>query len=331
MKRIPFKAWQRVMRLFLIMVFLLPVSFISAQEPMIWICNAPPVDLPGRVMPSGMHKISAERGQRGRENFLQFVREGEDFYSAAWLDSASVATLSLKAFLPDAEPLRLGLSARRQYAVLSYDGSAEGYHYLYAVKEYSSDSMTYTDIAAAERLQHKCMNGHAHVKGMLSYQLFPDVIPLEIRRERYTREDFHTFVSSGDKVILRAFFRGEPVSGVRVRIRSQEGWTLERISDENGKAEFNMAGDYYSPIADLDDRQRSTFLIVAEYAPQSEGGTHIYRYSLTDDYWPSAILYRARTLPWILTMAVVLTGILAIVVVRRRKTRPYKNIRFDER
>jgi hypothetical protein len=162
--------------------------------------------------------------------------------------------------------------------------------------------------------------------------------PLEIVREHPEKELLFTRHVSGDTVKFTILAQGKPIEGVSVTLLTQQGWQKKLMSDKNGQVSFTMIRDYFPAWYDLRRRLRESFVVVADrewaengvfkreqYAAVRHQATLSGRYSLSPrDY--SSYAYGLG-----ITIFVVTFSGLAIYLYRRRRVRPFREIRFDEK
>lgn len=212
----------------------------------------------------------------------------------------------------------------------------EGFYNAYVTHEWVADGVREMKIAKAEVLKHSCREGHDHVKPLMPVKS-ADVIPLEIVRERLPSENFHTLLGSGDTLTFQVLRQGQPLRGAQVTFTSYAGWKNQAVSDEQGRVRFTVIRDYYSAWHEFDKRHAQGYLVDASYSAPDTGNLDgaayqrtVYRTSLAGNYYPSPRDYESYAFGLgIGLFALFATGI-GIYVYRRRRHRPYREMRFDE-
>ncbi len=167
--------------------------------------------------------------------------------------------------------------------------------------------------------------------------LFNPEIPLELVREREPGDRIGKRLISGEEARFTVRAHGVPVAGIPVTLISQTGWRKTAISDAAGSVRFRMLRDEFPDWKDFSNRIWSTYLVVAERILDESGeyrgvpyvGTRI-RASLADRYYPSPRDYRSYAYGLgIIGLTLLVSGI-AVFVYRERRTRKFKETRFDE-
>jgi hypothetical protein len=132
--------------------------------------------------------------------------------------------------------------------------------------------------------------------------------------------------------------KGLPVQGARVRFVSHEGWSKEAVSDEQGRVSFQVIRDYFPAWDDFKKRFKASYLIIAE-ANAAEKGTFKdqpyssvrYQATLAGSYYPSPDDYRSYAWGLGIGLLIVLFCGSAVYLYRRRRVKPFQEVRFDER
>jgi hypothetical protein len=161
--------------------------------------------------------------------------------------------------------------------------------------------------------------------------------PLEIVREHLPKEDMYTRMVSGDTVRFKVYSRGLPLADVPVTMLTQQGWQRRTRTDANGQAEFTLIRDYFPHWSDFRRQKRESFVVVAELAAAETGAwqgrkydTLKYQATLSGKYQPSPYDYKSYALGLGLAVFVLAFGGLAVYLYRRRRVKPFQEIRFGE-
>lgn len=306
---------------------------LSMAAAPLWLSDVPPKG--GRRM-GGSHGGPVE------------VRDGV-YYKHLWLrqggspmDAAYVRQLS------DAPKLLLldtggkvserALQGEGKQGVLKVDFPmpAEGFYNAYLSLQRLDGEVREVEVAKAEVLKHSCREGHDHVQEKMPPRHSSD-IPLEIVRDRHAKEDFHSRIGYGDQLSFTVMRNGSPLPGARVVLTSGQGWSKSSLSDVEGRVSYTMIRDYYPPWSLFEKRHAQPYLVNALYTQPEEGvldgkSYRATRYlaSFTGNYYPSPNDYESYAYGLMFGLfALVATG-LGIYLYRRRRNRPYREVRFHE-
>jgi len=131
--------------------------------------------------------------------------------------------------------------------------------------------------------------------------------------------------------------KGLPLQGARVRFVSNDGWVKEVTSDEQGKVSFQIIRDYFPPWNEFKKRFKANFLIIAEASAAERGtfkdqpySTVRYQTTLSGSYYPSPDDYRSYAWGLGVGLLIVLFSGTAVYLYRRRRVKPFQEIRFDD-
>lgn len=162
-------------------------------------------------------------------------------------------------------------------------------------------------------------------------------LPLEIIREHHDKEKLFTRITSGDEVAFAVQRLGKPLAGAKVTMLTQQGWQKTATTDESGRVAFTMIRDYFPSWNDFKRRTKESFVVVAE-AETAEAGEYqgqpysktSYQATLSGRYSPSPYDYKSYA--WGLGIAVFVFafGGLGVYLYRRRRVKPFKEVRFSE-
>lgn len=162
--------------------------------------------------------------------------------------------------------------------------------------------------------------------------------PLELVREHLPNEGCMARIVSGDAVNFRVLSFGKPVASVPVTMVTQEGWRNTRVSDENGQVSFTLIREYYPKWLEFKKYHTDTFLIIAEQNREEAGELDGQRYSSTHyvatlpgKYRPSPHDYRSYAWGLGIALFVIVFGGLAVYLYRRRRLKPFREVRVDDK
>lgn len=126
------------------------------------------------------------------------------------------------------------------------DGPHHGANNLYAFDKQVVDETLIVRNAKWVTIHHSCGWGHG-LKFTEERQVSQSLktVPLEIVVDDLWDTNFHSTVMSGDEISLRVLLYGEPAARARVTILSEKGWQKTIMTDEQGRASFQLVRDYY--------------------------------------------------------------------------------------
>lgn len=212
-----------------------------------------------------------------------------------------------------------------------------GFYNAYLAKESVQGGVLRVQLAKAELLKGTCCSKNGDLDPEQLKAISDPKAPLEIVRERHANEKLFTRIVSGDKIAFTVNRLGVPLAGARVTMLTQQGWQKAAKTDEAGRVEFTMIRDYFPAWSDFKRRTKETFVLVAE-AEAAEAGVRdgqpyaktLYQATLSGRYTPSPYDYKSYA--WGLGIAgfVAAFGGLAVYLYRRRRVKPFKEVRFSE-
>ena len=211
-----------------------------------------------------------------------------------------------------------------------------GFYNAYLTRESVQNGILKVQLAKAEMLKGSCCVKAREVDPAQARAISDPTLPLEIVREHKPDERLLTRMVSGDRIRFTVNRLGKPLAGAQVIMLTQEGWQKKSVSDENGLAEFTLIRDYFPAWNDFNRRTKETFVLVAEaeaaesgsYQGQRYGKVH-YQATLSGKYAPSPYDYKSYGLGVSIAVFVFAFGGLGIYLYRRRRVKPFQEIRFD--
>lgn len=305
----------------------------ASEPPVTWFSDAAP-DRNAAHRQRHAHGGPVEMGRGGVVSKRLWLRHGVDPQTSEYAHGPG-AIEGVWVLAPDGEvqPARF---RPEDHGSLAFPMPQEGFYNLFMTHRHMDGGVQRVSVTKAEVLSHNCRNGHDHTKTAMVPGLWNDA-PIEIIRERLDGETFHTLVGSGDRVAFRVLFRGQPAAGAKVRMVTQEGWSKEQTADAEGRVIYEMIRDYYPPWNEFRRRHRENYLITAEYAVnevgQHEGQPYehsLYRATLTGNYHPSPRDYASYGYGLLVGMAGLTVAGGGAYWHRRRRTRPYREVRISE-
>lgn len=265
-----------------------------------------------------------------------WLRRGSDplnsLYVGTGRDSETLALLSADGPLPDAV-----MKAENGTMNAKLDLPGLGFYNAYLTQRMVHGDMLHVQVAKAELLHGTCC-----AKGIddeaVSKPIVNTGIPLELVRVHYPDEKLFTRIVSGDQVNFIVMSFGKPVAGATVSMTTQNGWSNSKVSDDEGRVSFTMIRDYYTPWLQFKKYRKQTYLMTADlHIPGkvvsdgvSYGSAH-YNSTLAGSYYPSPHDYRSYAWGLGISLFVIVFGGVAIYLYRRRRLKPYKEVRVDDK
>lgn len=293
---------------------------------------------------SGRHQdnmdavISGEEGDNLHSGAKRlWLRQGDDAANARYVDAAA---LSSEFSLIDARGnrSRIAQTPMGGLAHAKFEFEEMGFYNAYLARESVQDGVLRVQLAKAELLKGSCCVKDRDVDPDQKKAISDPTLPLELVREHKPDEKLFTRMVSGDKISFTVNRLGKPLAGAPVIMLTQQGWQKKTVSDENGRVEFTLIRDYFPAWNDFKRRTKESFVVVAE-AEAAESGTRqgqnyakvAYQATLSGKYLPSPYDYKSYA--WGLGIAVFVFafGGLGVYLYRRRRVKPFREVRFDEK
>lgn len=266
-----------------------------------------------------------------------WLRQGDDPASAGYV---SAADMTAAINLIDAR------GNRTQIAQTPVGGRAHfkrefedmGFYNAYLAHESVQEGVLRVQLAKAELLKGSCCVKARDVDPAQTRAISDPTLPLEIVREHKPDEKLFTRMVSGDKISFTVNRLGKPLAGAPVAMLTQQGWQRKAISDESGRVEFTLIRDYFPAWNDFKRRTKETFVVVAE-TEVAEPGMHqdqpyakvVYQATLSGKYAPSPYDYKSYAWGLGIAFFVIVFGGLGVYLYRRRRVKPFQEVRFDEK
>jgi len=219
---------------------------------------------------------------------------------------------------------------------VSFPMPKEGFYNAYVSHQWVNGDVREVQIAKAEVLKHSCREGHDNVQEKMPPR-YSDSIPLEIVRERMPKENFHSLLSYGNQAAYIVMHNGQPLAGAEVTLTSAQGWSKTLVSDSEGRVNYTMIRDYYPPWSLFQKRHSQGYLISTSYSVAERGNlsgksynSTLYRASFAGNYYPSPEDYESYGYGLSFGLFAMVGSGLGIFLFRRRRNRPFREVRFDE-
>lgn len=318
-----------------------------ASSDLLWLSDVAPKRAKSAVESNHNH------GGKQSENMDAVIsgEEGDNLHSGTkrlWLrqgdDPASAGYVAATGFSADINLLD-AKGKRSQIAPTPANGLAHakcefpdlGFYNAYLSRESVANGVKRVQLAKAEMLKGSCCMKSGDVEPAQTKAISDPDLPLEIVREHEPDEKLFTRIVSGDKIRLTINRQGKPAAGVAVTMLTQQGWQKKATSDSNGLVEFTMIRDYFPAWSDFKRRTKETFLIVADAEEAAAGNYNgeaysrvAYQATLSGRYAPSPYDYKSYAWGLGVSVFVLAFGGLSIYLYRRRRLRPFKEVRFNE-
>lgn len=282
------------------------------------------VDADGEVVADNTHS----------GNKQVWLRSGDDPRGASYLGGmqGSLVLVGQGGNLPS-----VSLSDEKGLTTAKLDFPDLGFYNAYWVQHAVHDGMLHVQVAKAELLHGTCCAKGVDEDAVAKPIVNPSV-PLELVREHYPEEGLFTRIVSGDTVNFTVLSQGAPVAGAEVTMISHKGWRSRQTSDTNGRVSFTMIRDYYPTWLEFKKRFKQSYLMAAELdVPGNvtfDGMTYQsahYSTTLAGNYYPSPHDYRSYAWGLGIALFVIVFGWLAVYLYRRRRLKPYKEERIDDK
>ncbi|MCB4359814.1 hypothetical protein [Quatrionicoccus australiensis] len=210
-----------------------------------------------------------------------------------------------------------------------------GFNNAYARRELLSEQTLWVQTAKAEVLKGSCCEREVAPEQLKAIS-DPDQ-PLELVREHMDKEKLFTRIVSGDTLQFTVLGRGQPLAGVPVTMLTQQGWQKKAISNEQGVVEFTLIRDYFPAWNDFRRRTKESYVLVADREVAETGmfqgnaykKVH-YQTTLSGKYAPSPHDYKSYAYGLGIAVFVLAFGGLGVYLYRRRRVKPFQEVRFSE-
>jgi hypothetical protein len=305
----------------------------------LWLADSPPArgDGPPREGMRGMGGMGGERSGPAVKRL--WLRAGVDPQKSAFaredVDAQIDILLVTPQSKPEGEPLPPADEGKKN---LAFEMPVQGYYRLYhTTRKLQGDTLAIS-VAKAEvtNVSHGASEEERSVA--LAAPRILESAPIEIVREKNPGEKLFFQLKSGEEQAFVVLQKGLPLQGARVRFVSHNGWTKEAVSDEQGRVSFQVVRDYFPGWGDFQKRFKASYLVIAE-ASTAEGGRFKdqpyantrYQATLAGAYYPSPDDYRSYAWGLGIGFAFLLFCGTAVYLYRRRRVKPFAELRFDEK
>ena len=307
----------------------------------LWLADTPPMrgEASRGRRGGGMGGMSMGGEHGGPPMKRLWLRAGADPQKAPFAHQgadASVETLLVAPLgKPEGEPLP---SPAEGHTGLAFEMPAQGFYRVYVTTRKLQGDTLNVSVAKTEVGNFGHGGDEEEQKRAMTAPRVLENAAIEIVRERQDKEGPFSQIRSGTDQAFIVLQKGLPVANARVRFVSHAGWVKEMTSDEQGRVSFQIIRDYFPPWDAFQKRFKATYLVIAEVAT-SESGNHNdqpytsvrYQATLAGNYSPSPNDYRSYAWGLGVGLLAVLLSSVAIYLYRRRRLKPFQEVRFDEK
>lgn len=331
----------------------------SEESKVLWFSESPPYvkkDKASEAQPASLPTETAREGKSGQHNHGSSVENavaetGERTMNHVgaknlWLRVGSDPAKSPSAGIDDiSSSVRLiGVDGKSWSEIPQIDNGRYrvqvplddmGFYNAYLTECAVRNGVLLANVAKAELLKGTCCK-----KGVDPAQekaISDDTQPIELVRDHMPGEKLFTRLTSGDKLTFTVNSFGKPVEGARVTLTTQQGWQKTQTSGMDGRVEFTLIRDYFPEWQKFYRLNKQTFLVIAEadigkpgiWRGQSYSSAR-FRTTLAGKYSPSPYDYRSYAFGLGISIGVIAFLGTGIYLYRRRRIKPFKEIRFHE-
>jgi hypothetical protein len=308
----------------------------------LWLSDSPPSrgDGPPRGNMGGMGGMAMGGGERNGPPVKRlWLRAGADPQKSGFARDDAEATVETLLVKPqgktEGEPLPPANDGKRN---LSFEMPVQGYYRLYITTRKVQGDTLNVSVAKSEITNFSHGGDEEERSRAMTSVRVLESAPIEIVRERRPDEKLFFQLKSGEEQAFVVLQKGLPLQGARVRLVSHNGWSKEATSDEQGRVSFQIIRDYFPAWDDFQKRFKATYLVIAE-ANAAENGSFKdqpysnvrYQATLSGSYYPSPDDYRSYAWGLGIGFGFLLFCGGAIYLYRRRRVKPFQEVRFDEK
>jgi len=316
-------------------------------DGVLWLTDASPFKRDGKG--GGRHGSGGKPSGSGMGGMGGMAEGGKDAVPTkrVWLNAGSnpktarPATAEESALVqaPDGKTSEIAVEPHGGPYNVKFPTPAQGSYNVYFSRRALEQDTLAVSLAKAEVMAASM--GHGTPKDDAARLVVPRTesrIPAEIVRQRKDKETPFTRLNYGDEIAFQILRAGKPVQNARVTFTSGQGWSNSVQSDEDGRAVFTLIRDYYPDDWTLfDKRHRETYLVAASFStPEAgdyQGGKYAstrYTVTLSGAYYPGMADYESYSSGLMVGTAGLLFTGSSVWLYRRRRVKPYKEVRFDE-
>lgn len=264
-----------------------------------------------------------------------WLRQGENLKTAPYVQTENCSE-SLTMIALDGKKTDFTATPVAGYVTLKTELPAIGYYDVYLEQRAVHDGKLQVQLPKVELLWASCVAKEVDEEAVAK-PIINRNSALEVLRIHKPDEGCMASLVSGDVVTFRVLSFGKPLAGIPVTMMTQEGWRNTVVSDQAGNATFTVIRAYFPKWLEFKKYHTDTFLVVAEMDKAELGELNGEPYSsshyvatLPGKYRPSPYDYRSYAWGLGIALFVMVFGGLAIYLYRRRRLKPYQEVRVDE-
>lgn len=313
----------------------------GARGGALWLSDMPPMrgdaGRPAGSRGGGMLDMAMGGERSGPPTKRLWLRAGSDPQKSGFAREDAGAPPEILLVRPGGRPEGEPLAPEEGKKNLAFPLPAQGFYRVYATTRKLQGDTLQVNVAKAEvaHFTHDA-DEEERTKALATSRVL-DTVPIEIVRERQPEEKFFFRLRSGDEQAFVVLQKGLPTADARVRFVSHAGWTKEETSDAQGRVSFQVVRDYFPPWQEFKKRFKATYLVIAE-ANAAETGRHQdqpyngvrYQATFAGSYYPSPDDYHSYAWGLGIGLFIVLFCGVAIYLYRRRRVKPFQEVRLDE-
>jgi len=307
----------------------------------LWLSDSPPSRGNGKSRWGGMGGMGGMAmgggARRGPPVKRLWLRAGIDPQKSGFARDDAKAETEILLVTPQGKPEGEPLSAAEHHK-LSFEMPVQGYYRLYLTKRKLKDDTLAVSVAKAEVAYFSHGGDEEERNEAATAPRALDSAPIEIVREKKPDEKMFFRLTSGDEQVFIVLRKGVPVANARVRFVSHAGWVKEAVSDDQGRVSFQIVRDYFPAWNEFEKRFKAAYLVIAETDAVESGRFNDqpyrsvrYQATLSGSYYPSPSDYRSYAWGLGIGFAFLIFCGTAIYLYRRRRVKPFAEVRFDEK
>lgn len=322
---------KKIIKLFTLFSIALALSVSGSER--IWLSNSPPSKVADKVKKAGMRRLPVVYGKKRQMNIIQWIRTGELPENSKYAEPNDLFNAQLFVFDPDGESVTGKMEENEFGLIVSFPADKDGFYSIYLLEKFVRNDTLNVRVSKAERMKHSCRAGHDKALIRVQPKTYPQQIPIEIVRERFTGENLHTVMQPGDEVTFKTLINGVELKSGSVQMVTHKGWKNSKATNNDGEVSFQFIQDDNTKLKELRSRITFNYLIhftqtVAESGTLNDEQYSFVTYSSTfsDTYRPSQMLYSSFVWALFVLLGSVLLITIGIYYYRRRRRVEYKEV-----
>ncbi len=220
---------------------------------------------------------------------------------------------------------------------VSFKMPDNGYYNLFYTNKIVDDDILYLSTAKYEYMRFNHSNDAVYDDEKMSAHTIKE-IPFDILRLREKGETFFHRLYSGDKMRVKVILDGKAIEGADLTLSTKSGWSKTIKTDKDGMAVFVLLKDYFPQWNKFDRRYKNKFILTASYTKNIQGAYddeeyEKIKYSATypSIYYPNSSEYKSYAYGLAAAMATMILSGFVIYWYRRRREKPFQEVKFNEK